>query len=197
MKTKAIRIALMLAVANVLLTCQADDRTRERWTYVASGMYPIFECPERDYDVVGLRFNLLAGRHRNMTGVDFGTIVNICDGSCSGVEFAGICNVVGDSAWALQISAACNYSHHDARGMQLALVNWGDEDMVGLQLGGFNCAGMFGGCQIGVLNSAESGGGVQIGVVNVSDEFVGVQFGLLNINLSSGVPVLPIMNVMF
>ena len=186
--------ATLMAVASL---AAAGKPAAETWSLAAFGMYPAWEVPNERYDVRGMRFNLIAGCHRNVTGVDFGTLVNICDGSCSGAEFAGICNVVGDSAWAVQIAAACNYSHHDAYGLQLALINWGDEDMAGLQLGGFNCAGMFGGCQIGVLNSAESGGGAQIGVVNVSDEFIGVQFGLINLNLSSGVPVLPIMNVWF
>ena len=167
------------------------------WTPVAFGAYPIVECPGRDYDVTGFRFNLFAGRHRNVAGFDVGVFANICDGSCSGFEFAAVCNVVGDSAWSAQFSAICNYSSNYSKGFQFAMVNWSNEDFAGVQLGCFNFVGDFGGLQMGVLNSAESGGGVQFGLVNVSGDFTGVQFGLLNINLSSGVPVLPIMNVMF
>ena len=168
-----------------------------KWTPVAFGACPLFELPGRDYAVKGFRLNLFAGRHRSVYGIDLGTLVNICDKSCAGLAFAGICNVVGDSAWSAQFSAICNYSDNYSRGFQFAMVNWSDEDFAGVQIGLFNCVGDFAGFQMGVLNSAESGGGVQFGVVNVSGEFSGVQFGLININLSSGVPVLPIMNVMF
>lgn len=188
-----------VAVAAVIaaLSAVANENAGGECAYFSFGAYPVWECPPMGADVCGMRFSFLAGRHRNVTGLDMGVFANICDCSSSGVEFAGLCNVVGDSQWALQIAAVCNYSSHNSSGVQLALVNWGDEDIDGLQLGGINCAGMFGGCQVGVLNSVESGGGVQFGVVNVSDEFVGVQFGLINFNLSSGVPVLPIMNILF
>ena len=195
MKTNAIRIALILATANALLAFRVNGETNERCSSVACGFYPAWEYPGECCDVEGLRFNLLAGRHRNVTGVDFGTLVNICDGSFSGIEFAAVCNVVGDSAWSAQFAAVCNYSSNYARGVQLALVNLSDEDFAGIQLGCFNFVGDFVGLQTGLFNSAESGVGVQFGLVNVSGGFTGVQLGLLNINLSSGVPVLPVMNV--
>ena len=184
-------------VSCVSLSARADAWAEEAWTSVAFGAYPVWEWPGEAYDVKGFRFNLLAGRHGNVYGVDLGTLVNMCDKSCAGVQFAGLCNVVGDSALSAQFAAACNYSHRYSKGFQLAVVNWADEDFAGVQMGGFNCAGDFTGLQMGVLNSAESGGGFQFGIVNVSGEFVGVQFGLINLNLSSGVPVLPIMNIMF
>ena len=167
------------------------------WAIAGVGFWPVWEWPGSGADVRGLRLNVVAGRHRNVVGLDFGTLVNVCDEACTGLAFAGICNVVGDSAWAAQFAAACNYSHHDARGIQLSLVNWCDEDMGGVQLGCANLAGDFGGLQLGVMNSAESGGGMQMGVVNVSSEFTGVQFGLLNLNMASGVPVLPFLNARF
>lgn len=189
---------VVLAIASYIsLPTMADVQAEASWTPVAFGAYPIVQCPERDYDVTGFRFNLLAGRHRNVVGFDMGVIANICDGSCSGFEFSAVCNVVGDSAWAVQFSAACNYSSNYSKGFQFAMVNWSAADFAGVQLGLFNFVGDFSGLQMGLLNSAESGGGVQFGLVNVSGEFAGVQFGLLNINLSSGVPVLPLMNVMF
>lgn len=202
-KVKDIRdgrfLGVMLMAAGLLVGGTACANTSEApWTPVAFGVYPIVEgCPGRDYDVTGFRFNLFAGRHRNVAGFDMGVFANICDGSCSGFEFAAVCNVVGDSAWSAQFSAFCNYSSNYSKGFQFAMVNWSNEDFAGFQLGCFNFVGDFGGLQMGLLNSAESGGGVQFGLVNVSGEFTGVQFGLLNINLSSGVPVLPIMNVMF
>lgn len=198
MKANVIITALRLAVAGALsLAFQVNGETGEKWTPVAFGASPIFELPGQDHDVKGFRFNLLAGRHCNVYGVDLGIVANICDNSCAGLAFAGICNVVGDSAWSAQFSAICNYSDNYSRGFQFSMVNWSDEDFAGGQIGLFNCVGDFAGLQMGVLNSAESGGGFQFGMVNVSGEFSGVQFGLININLSSGVPVLPIMNVMF
>lgn len=190
---------LMLMAVGTLVggAACADTSECNKWTPVAFGAYPIVELPGRDYDVTGFRLNLLAGRHRNVAGFDMGVFANICDGSCSGFEFAAVCNVVGDSAWSAQFSAICNYSSNYSKGFQFAVVNWSNEDFAGAQLGCFNFVGDFGGLQLGLLNSAESGGGVQFGLVNVSGEFTGVQFGLLNINLSSGVPVLPIVNVMF
>ena len=189
--------ALVAIVSSTTLSVAAGPQPDELWMPVAFGLYPAWEWPDEAYDVKGFRFNLLAGRHGNVYGVDLGALVNVCDKSCAGMQFAGLCNVVGDAALSAQFAAACNYSHRYSKGFQLAVVNWADEDFAGVQMGGFNCAGDFTGLQMGVLNSAESGGGFQLGVVNVSDEFVGVQFGLINLNLSSGVPVLPIMNIMF
>lgn len=80
-----------MAVASL---AAAGKPAAEMWSLAAFGMYPAWEVPNERYDVRGMRFNLIAGCHRNVTGVDFGTLVNICDGSCSGAEFAGICNVV-------------------------------------------------------------------------------------------------------
>ena len=189
--------ALLVFAASLSLSAGATDADERLWTPVAFGAYPIAEFPGREYDVKGFRFNLFAGRHRNVAGFDMGALVNICDGSCSGFEFAGICNVVGDSAWSAQFAGVCNYSSNYSKGLQLALVNWSDEDFAGVQLGCFNFVGDFVGVQVGAFNFAESGGGVQLGVLNVSDDFVGVQVGLFNIILSSGVPVLPIMNLNF
>ena len=184
-------------LAAVVLWSVVAVGVKAEWHVAGAGFWPAWECPGSDADVRGLRLNVIAGRHRNVYGLDFGVLVNVCDGASSGLSLAGICNVVGDSAWAAQFAAACNYSHHDAHGLQLALVNWGDEDMGGVQLGCFNFAGDFGGFQLGIMNSAESGAGMQLGVVNVSSDFAGLQMGLLNLNLSSGVPVLPIFNVRF
>jgi len=198
MKANAIRTALMLAAASALLLAfRVNGDTGERWTAVALGICPVIEYPRADYDVKGFRLNLLAGRHGNVYGGDLGTVVNICDKSCVGLQLAGLCNVVGDSAWSVQLAAACNYSDRYSRGVQLAAANWSDEDFAGVQAGCFNFAGDVVGLQLGVLNSAESGGGLQVGAVNVSGGFTGVQVGLININLSSGVPVLPIVNMMF
>lgn len=196
------RSAAFCCVLAVIVSCATslaaeDARSGEGWGPVAFGAYPAWEYPGENYDVKGFRFNLLAGRHGNVYGVDLGSLVNMCDKSCAGVQLAGLCNVVGDAALSAQFAAACNYSYRYSKGLQLAVVNWADEDFAGVQTGCFNCVGEFSGFQMGVLNSAESGGGFQLGVVNVSDEFVGVQFGLINLNLSSGVPVLPIMNMLF
>ena len=189
--------AMVAIVSCGTLPTTADVWAGETWTSVAFGAYPAWQWPDEAHDAKGFRFNLLAGRHGNVYGVDLGTLVNMCDKSCAGVQLAGLCNVVGDAALSAQFAAACNYSYRYSKGLQLAVVNWADEDFAGVQMGCFNCAGEFTGLQMGVLNSAESGGGFQLGVVNVSDEFVGVQFGLINLNLSSGVPVLPIMNMLF
>lgn len=190
-------IGLMLMAVGLLVggAACADTSERDKRATVAFGAYPVAEFPEASHDVAGLRLNLLAGRHRNVAGVDMGVLANICDGSFSGIEFAAVCNVVGDSAWSAQFATVCNYSSNYARGVQLALVNLSDEDFAGIQLGCCNFVGDFGGLQTGLFNSAESGVGVQFGLVNVSGGFTGVQLGLLNINLSSGVPVLPVMNV--
>ena len=189
--------ALAAIVSSATSSAMADTWLGETWEYAGVGAYPVWEWPDETYDVKWIRLDLLAGRHGNVYGVDLGTIMNMCDKSCVGVQFAGVCNVVGEAALSAQFAGACNYTHRYSKGIQLAAVNWADEDFSGLQMGMFNCAGAFRGLHVGVLNSAESGGGVQLGVVNVSGEFTGVQLGLLNVNLSSGVPVLPLVNMMF
>ena len=54
----------------------AVGATEGSWP-IAIAIAPSFEVPSADQDVVGLRLNLLAARHRNVTFLDIGTLAGM------------------------------------------------------------------------------------------------------------------------
>lgn len=154
------------------------------------------EWPGPGCDVKGLRFNLLAGRHREVRGIDFGTLVNWTDGDLDGLSVAGVGTWCAGATFGVHVASAVNYAEADVKGLQLALVNsaWGID---GLQLGCVNATSQGRGAQVGVWNMAESFRGIQIGLVNTAMSCSGVQLGLGNIIAESPLTACVIMNAWF
>lgn len=118
--------------------------------------------------ITGLRINLLYGRNRSVTGIDFGLINHTTNGTSTGVQwgFVGINNgnFVG---WQ---NDGVNITHENFEGLQWGIVNY---------------AGSVNGVQIGLVNyAANMKKGLQIGLVNIIKR--GGQF-----------PVFPIVNWAF
>ena len=137
-------------------------------SFFALGLAPRVEFPPLDYDVTGLRLNLLIGDHTDVYGLDVGVLGNFVKREIGGLQVAGLFNVVGESGGALQLACICN-----------------------------NCKGIFSGAQIGAVNVAEKCTGLQLGLVNRAYRLSGVQVGLLNFIDTSAVSLFPIVNFSF
>lgn len=160
----------------------------------AFGAWPVVQIPGETYDIDVLRINLPFGKHRTVSGLDFGLLANMTIGRSSGLSFATIGTMAGRGAGLFQIAAVFNAVEVDSSGMQLALTNVAGADYAGVQIGLVNLSGGFEGLQLGVYNQSETASGLQFGLVNVTGELRGVQFGLLNVASASSVPVLPLLH---
>ena len=151
---------------------------------VAVSFAPKFEAPGEDWDVVMLRINLLAGRHRAVYALDIGGLGNFADYKMDGIGVAGLFNSVGESDGAIHVAGIFNFAAFDFSGCQISGCYSATE--------GSHC-----GLQIGLANYAGSLAGAQIGIVNFAERLKGVQIGLANLNRSSPVVFLPIANAAF
>lgn len=155
-----------------VLRRQAEETNRGNavsgTSFVAVGIAPRVELPSLDYEITGLRLNLLVGDHTDVYGLDVGVLGNFVKREIGGLQVAGLFNVVGESGGALQFACICN-----------------------------NCKGIFSGAQIGAVNVAEKCTGLQLGLVNRAYRMSGVQVGLLNFIDTSAVSIFPIVNFSF
>ena len=124
--------------------------------------------PPSDYEITGFRFNIFAGEHVDVYGLDLSVFSSFVKREVGGVQIAGLFNVVGESDCTLQLASACNY-----------------------------CKGYFGGVQIGAVNVIENGRGLQVGLVNSANILYGVQIGIVNYIAGSTLPVAPFFNCAF
>lgn len=167
---------------------------------LAIGIIPPIQMPAEDWDVVGLRLNLLAGRHNNVAILDLGTLVNLSLGQVTGLEIAGLWNQVNQDLRGIQISGIANRVYGDLYGLQIAgIANYnGAAKTTGMQVALVNVnQGNTTGLQIGLYNQVESMSGVQIGLFNTAQNFDGMQLGLCNLIRQSPLPFMVIMNFGF
>lgn len=109
---------------------------------------PLQLFPE-NFDVSGLRINLIYGRNSNLRGLDVG-LVNDVPGVVEGFQ-CGIGNLAGD-----------------LNGLQIGCFNSAMDSSMGLcQIGAVNIGKDISGVQIGVFNMCNTISGVQIGVINL------------------------------
>ncbi len=175
----------------------AAGATEGSWP-IAVAIAPSFEAPGADRDVVGLRLNLLAARHRNVAFLDIGTLAGMVTREAYGVQVVGLWNSTGSARGALQVAGCVNRCHGDCYGAQLAGFHSRSEGtFVGLQTGAVCEAGTLKGLQIGLVNRTSNSSGVQIGVVNYAEQSEGIQFGLVNVMPDGRYPVMPVFNIGF
>ncbi|MFA6929557.1 MAG: hypothetical protein WCT05_04465 [Lentisphaeria bacterium] len=167
---------------------------------LAIGIIPPIQVPAENWDVVGLRLNLLAGRHNNVAILDLGSLVNLSLGQVTGLEIAGLWNQVNQDLRGIQISGIANRVCGDLYGLQIAgIANYnGAAETTGLQIALVNInQGNTTGLQIGLYNQVESMSGVQIGLFNTAQNFYGMQLGLCNLIRQSPLPFMVILNFGF
>ena len=102
-----------------------------------------------NYDVFGLRLNLIYGRNNCLRGLDLG-LVNVVSQDLAGAQI-GLYN-------------ACKTSNEGC--FQFGIINNADQ-FSGMQFGLLNLSGQAHGLQLGVLNMCDTmDGGIQIGLLN-------------------------------
>lgn len=106
------------------------------------------QAPSPDWDVKGMRLDILYGRCQNLYGLDVG-LVNHTTGKQIGLALGLV-----------------NYTEKSFTGLQLGGVNIGEE-VNALQLGLYNEADDLSGVQIGLINHARIARGLQVGLINV------------------------------
>jgi len=146
-----------------------------------------------DYDVNGLRVNLLYGKNRNVKGLDLG-LVNHTSESMLGIQL-GFVNVVEKEMTGLQDAYFVN-SCQSLFGKQSAIANFCSSEAKGIQLGVYNNAYSVNGVQLGLLNTTHSMQGLQWGLINYTHHLSGVQIGLVNVQSErTYIKALPLINV--
>ena len=175
----------------------AAGATEGSWP-IAVAIAPSFEAPGADQNVVGLRLNLLAARHRNVAFLDIGTLAGMVTEEAYGVQVVGLWNSTGSARGVLQVSGCVNRCYGDCYGAQLAGIHSRtDETFIGLQLAAVCSAKVLKGLQMGLINRTDNSSGVQIGIVNYAEQSEGIQFGLVNIMHEGRYPVMPLFNIGF
>ena len=175
----------------------AVGATEGSWP-IAIAIAPSFEVPSADQDVVGLRLNLLAARHRNVTFLDIGTLAGMVTREAYGVQIVGLWNSTGSARGALQSAGFVNLCYGDCYGAQTAGVHSRTEGtFMGLQMAAVCSANDLKGLQVGLFNRTSNSSGVQVGVVNYAEQSEGIQLGLVNIMPDGRYPVMPVFNLGF
>lgn len=172
------------------------------WTPVKIALVSPLQVPSPAQDVAGVRLDLIAGRSRSVTGLDFGVFgaadddfcglaanaaVDWVNGNVYGVEIAGLGNMTIGNAYGLLAAGAVNYVRGDFAGLQIAAVNV-DGSFSGCQFGLVNRnSGMATGLQLALWNSNRTESSVwSLGAVNVGVKFSGLQLGVINSVTESG-----------
>jgi hypothetical protein len=108
-----------------------------------------------EYDITGVRLNLLYGKNSSVTGLDVGLANRTSEKMSYGVQF-GVLGIAerGFTGWQYNTVNVC---HKEFSGFQLGLVNF-VEDGNGFMLGVVNYARRLKGLQIGLFNLIEAGG---------------------------------------
>jgi hypothetical protein len=179
---QALRVCVaMLALAG--MRTLAVETTTPEPAHFSPLMFSLIapaQVPSPDWDVYGLRINVIYGACRDLYGLDVGLV-----------------NHVKGTTKALQVGAIANISDGPAMGFQAGLVNTAGSMLSGLQIGAVNYAKRASVLQIGAFNGADHVDGLQIGVINVTRTMLGVQIGLVNVIQDNDMPFVPVINFYF
>jgi hypothetical protein len=135
---------------------------------------------DSDRSIDGLRFSILRGVNRDVTGLDLSCVTTYTLGSFRGLQIAAANEVDGEGA-GVQIGLFANYVENRFGGLQLS--------------GLASRAGRGSGAQISaIISDAKVWKGFQIALVNRAGEMDGLQIGLLNFNGRGFLPVFPLFN---
>lgn len=145
MRSLWLMFAIALALAAGTQTISAEDAPMSP---VMISLLTPAQAPSPEWDVKGLRIDLLYGRCRDMYGLDVG-LVNQTSGKQLGLAVGLV-----------------NYGETDVTGLQIGGVNIG-ERVKAFQIGVYNEADDISGIQIGLINHTRIMQGCQIGLINV------------------------------
>jgi len=139
------------------------------------------EVPFRNFDVGGLRVNIIYGECENFDGLDLGLAGRV-KGHGNGLQSNAI-NIIDGDGVGLQGNWIVGFVKGEYDGFQVGAVNYANA-MQGLQIGA-------------LYNGADYMQGLQIGLINTARTMIGVQIGLVNVVQDNDVPFMPIVNCAF
>lgn len=145
MKKLCLCLVAMVSLTFIAQSIFAEDKPMT--PVMVSLMTPV-QAPTPEWDVKGLRIDLLYGRCQDMYGLDLGLVNHTV-----GLELGLALGLV-------------NYSEDRVVGIQIGAANIG-ERVKALQVGVYNEADDMSGLQIGLINHTRLMRGLQIGLVNV------------------------------
>ena len=173
-------IAAVLFTAATLASAVARAEPPTASATVQLALLDPVQVVSEDTSVEGLRFSVLRGANRDVSGLDVSAGATRTLGSLRGLQIAAANDVDGDGA-GIQIGLFASYVEGELRGLQLS--------------GIASRAGRGSGGQIAVgLSDATVWQGFQIALVNRAREMHGLQIGLLNFNEKGFLPVFPFFN---
>lgn len=220
---KSNRISTFIFLFSLALSCgltlpafaEDDD------TPASFGIFPPIQYPDEEATVTGIRINAGCARHKNVYGLDFGTVCNITDQRFIGMALAGGFNRTSGDTYAIftQMALGANHNTGNAHifGIQYALGanisgkstrvygaqvavganTGGAAHIYGIQISAYNRAENIYGFQVGVMNFSKNVYGFQIGLINRTENLHGVQIGLINTHEKGWIKHMPIINIGF
>ena len=149
---------------------------------------------EEERSVDGLRFSLVRGVNRDVSGFDLSGLATRTLGSLRGLQIAAANEVDGEGT-GVQIALFTSYVEGRFRGLQLSGIAARAGEGRGGQIAAvLSDAPAWKGFQISLATRAGEMKGVQIGLLNRARELEGLQIGLLNFNERGFLPVFPFFN---
>jgi hypothetical protein len=206
MRNLIVKTALGIAISTCSIV-RAED-----WAPMQFGLACPVQIFSQDWNVSGMRLNILYGNNANVEGFDLGACFNRVTGDFAGFQLAGVANYVAGGVYGLQVAGIANMTGggEDMIGAQIGAFNMagkGDgfqiglcnicDKLTGVQLGLGSFAGEISGLQVGLLNNADTFAGLQLGFVNYVNDLEGIQIGVINIVRSGPVPFCPALNAGF
>ncbi len=149
------------------------------WSPLQVSVWNPAQAVPEDWNIYGMRLNLLYGRNMSVWGADLG-IANTAEKEVCGVQ-AGLLNGPGKIRG---ISAGVINSAENAKGLQAGVFNISETGTYGVQLGL-------------ILNKSRTMRGLQLGLVNYAEELKGMQLGLVNVVRKNPAPFLPVLQIGF
>ncbi len=145
-------LLVMAVVFSMVGRISAQEEGARFSPFMLSFVNPI-QVPPADFDIGGLKLNLIYGESHGMIGLDIG-LFSQNTGDVRALHINGV-SVVGGNGRGLMISLIANYV---------------EGEYGGLQIGAYNHATHLDGLQIGVINYANTAYGLQIGLINVIED---------------------------
>ena len=136
---------------------------------------PAQAVPE-NWNVYGLRFNLIYGKNKEVWGLDMG-FANTSTKGVRGIQ-AGLINGPGTLGG---IGIGAVNSTETVNGLQAGLFNVSEQDTNGAQVSA-------------IYNQSRRVRGLQIGLINSTEKLKGLQIGLINTVKDGTIPFFPIIN---
>jgi hypothetical protein len=171
-----------LVLLSMLFGLQAAPAAAEGEKLGSISVFNPVQIFDETASIKGVRWNIVYGKHANITGLDFGFIAGHATGNFKGVQLNAV-NLVDGSF----------------TGWQSGLLSQSKGDFLGLQTSGINIVKAHSeGVMLGFVNKTNSMSGLQIAFVNVTENMHGLQIGILNIIRGKDKwPILPIVNWVF